>query len=151
MFHRPTALIIVPRIGRRKWPIKTKQHGRNMMISVYIYHVWRLGQEDPDAWPMQAPDELEVIKNPKKWPMFRKRKQVSSHAQVIKDFFKSNCACKSYFFVLFCGWLADIVEFGEGQGEGKATYMQKPDHASPFIHHPCLPSRSALQRTTSET
>lgn len=46
----------------------------------------------PDEKYLNAKDYPEIAK---KWTMFRRRKQVSSHAQVIKEFFKPNWACES--------------------------------------------------------
>lgn len=91
--HFPTAMWIAPSIGRRKCSIGKRPHGRNMMISFTIYQIWRMGQRDPDSYPKFLPDESKIL-DPKKWPGVRKRKQVSSHAQVVKDFFKFTWYCE---------------------------------------------------------
>jgi transcriptional enhancer factor len=75
-------------MGRRKYSYRGKPHGRNELIREYIwlYYLRSLA-------PGQAPDPS----------MRRCRKQVSSHIQVLKGFFKDHPACKCLFspFLLF--------------------------------------------------
>lgn len=86
-------------MGRRKYQLFGKQHGRNMIISYYIYLRCREKDPNKESLPLFV-DEKTVEKHPLKYPSFRKRKQVSSHGQVIKDFSKHWPYCE--WFLEFC-------------------------------------------------
>src|SRR3569833_450687 len=67
-------------MGRRKYTMRGQQHGRNMLISEYLWVAYR-----NSLAPGQEPD----------MSMKRTRKQVSSHIQVLKGFFTFHRACKA--------------------------------------------------------
>lgn len=95
-----TALNLVLFMGRRKFQMDHKQHGRNMIIAEYIWR--RYLATLPPGTPM--PSKYRNINlpdnDPLKWhPCFRWRKQVSSHMQVMKGFFKFHPCCESILHV----------------------------------------------------
>ncbi|PQE03320.1 transcription factor protein [Rutstroemia sp. NJR-2017a BBW] len=76
------ALTKFPQMGRRKFSIKNKPHGRNELIREYLW----LAYLDTLA-PGEPPDPL----------MMRSRKQVSSHIQVVKGFLRGHPARRLLF------------------------------------------------------
>jgi transcriptional enhancer factor len=79
-FDKLSALCLLPNMGRRKFSINGKPHGRNELISNWLW----LGHCE-SLRPGQPPDQSRR----------RTRKQVSSHIQVLKGFMRSHPACKS--------------------------------------------------------
>lgn len=69
-------------MGRRKFSYKGKPHGRNELITEYLWLAYL-----QSLAPGQRPDPS----------MARSRKQVSSHIQVLKGFLKDHPACKIFF------------------------------------------------------
>ncbi|KUI58666.1 Regulatory protein abaA [Cytospora mali] len=107
------ALLLIVHMGRRKYFLHQKQHGRNMLICEYIWIAYKQslppGSNNPPPYtyekakvceckaPRQRhkPDEDCWVKV--KHPMYRERKQVSSHIQVIKNFFRFHPAYHFFF------------------------------------------------------
>lgn len=74
-----TALLLIPQMGRRKYTMRGQQHGRNMLISEYLWVAYCISLP-----PGEKPSKL----------MRRERKQVSSHIQVLKNFFIHHRCCE---------------------------------------------------------
>lgn len=104
-------------MGRRKYHMHGKQHGRNMLICEYIWIAWKQqtlppGAPPPPQYTMQEakPCQCKPPKKPHrddeqcwvkvKHDWYRERKQVSSHIQVIKNFFRFHPACEFNIFVV---------------------------------------------------
>lgn len=73
------ALLDVPTMGRRKFSLHGKPHGRNELIALYIWFAYL-----ETLPPGEQPDETKR----------RTRKQVSSHIQVLKGFMRDHPACE---------------------------------------------------------
>ncbi|EFX06178.1 transcription factor [Grosmannia clavigera kw1407] len=76
------ALLLIPQMGRKKYAMRGQLHGRNMLISEYLWVAYCLSLPagvKPDS------------------KMARGRKQVSSHIQVLKNFFIHH-RCYHFFF-----------------------------------------------------
>ncbi|KAK4129465.1 hypothetical protein N657DRAFT_660802 [Parathielavia appendiculata] len=76
------ALLLIPRMGRKKYTMKQRPYGRNMLIGDYLWIAYCQGLP-----PGAEPDPR----------MMRQRKMVSSHIQVLKDFFTHH-RCFHFFF-----------------------------------------------------
>jgi hypothetical protein len=66
-------------MGRKKYTMKQTQYGRNMLIGEYLWL----------AYCQSLPPGVEP--DPQ---MMRERKKVSSHIQVLKNFFVNHRCCK---------------------------------------------------------
>ncbi|KAK3393771.1 hypothetical protein B0H63DRAFT_407062 [Podospora didyma] len=76
------ALLLIPQMGRMKYTMKQTQYGRNMLIGEYLWI----------SYCQSLPPGIEP--DPSMW---RERKQVSSHIQVLKNFFQHH-VCFHFFF-----------------------------------------------------
>lgn len=115
-------------MGRRKYHMHGKQHGRNMLICEYIWIAWKQqtlppGAPAPPQYTMQEvkPCQCKPPKKPHrddeqcwvkvKHDWYRERKQVSSHIQVIKNFFRFHPACECLrllFVVILSSFIFDF-------------------------------------------
>lgn len=75
------ALLSLPPMGRRKFSIQGRPHGRNELIAEYLWIAYCCSL---------APDQ------PRDENMKRTRKQVSSHIQVLKSFLRDHPASKLF-------------------------------------------------------
>ena len=75
------ALLLIPQIGRKKYQIRGAQYGRNMLIGEYLWMAYCLSLP-PGTEPDMKLEEM------------RERKKVSSHIQVLKNFFLNHRCCK---------------------------------------------------------
>lgn len=86
----------MPHMGRRKFSMGGKLHGRNMLISEYIFVICIAVLGDKEIFRIDnSNDSIEQMG----------RKQVSSHMQVVKKFFEDLRCCMS--LCLLCvlvGW-----------------------------------------------
>lgn len=76
----------MPHMGRRKFSMGGKLHGRNMLISEYIFTI---------CVAILGSKEIFRIDNSNDSIEQMGRKQVSSHMQVVKKFFEDLRCCKS--------------------------------------------------------
>lgn len=85
-----TAVLLMPHMGRRKFSMAGKLHGRNMLISEYIFVI---------CIELLGSKEIFRIDNSSDSIEQMGRKQVSSHMQVVKKFFEDLrcCRCISMF------------------------------------------------------
>jgi transcriptional enhancer factor len=74
-------------MGRRKFSMVGKLHGRNMLISEYIFVI---------CVALLGSKEIFRIDNSNDSIEQMGRKQVSSHMQVVKKFFEDLRCCKCY-------------------------------------------------------
>lgn len=81
--HEP-AVLLMPHMGRRKFSMGGKLHGRNMLISEYIFVICVALLGDKEIFRIDnSNDSIEQMG----------RKQVSSHMQVVKKFFEDLRCC----------------------------------------------------------
>lgn len=83
--NRETAVLLMPHMGRRKFSMGGKLHGRNMLISEYIFTL---------CVELLGSKEIFRIDNSNDSIEQMGRKQVSSHMQVVKKFFEDLRCCK---------------------------------------------------------
>lgn len=76
------AMIDIPIMGKKKFNFNGKLHGHNQMISIYVWIAYK------ESLPPN------VVPDPS---MFRSRKQISSHIQVLKKLLQGNTAFKLIF------------------------------------------------------
>ena len=113
------ALIEMPTMRRRKFSYKGKPHGRNELISEYLWIAYLQSLK-----PGERPDQT----------MRRDRKQVSSHIQVIKALFKGYPGCK--FALSF--WQTKLVLTGEDAILFPPKADPKNGFEDSFKDNPCL-------------
>lgn len=143
-------------MGRRKYHMHGKQHGRNMLICEYIWIAWKQqtlppGAPAPPQYTMQEvkPCQCKPPKKPHrddeqcwvkvKHDWYRERKQVSSHIQVIKNFFRFHPACE---YLAFFFWSVIILSLlrcvtcsltrGLGRDHSHATWIAHPGISKPI-------------------
>jgi hypothetical protein len=79
------ALLLLPHMGRNKYTMKQRLNGRNQLIGEYLWIA-----SCHDLGPGAEPDpHLLKIRNERNG-----RKMVSSHIQVLKNFFAAHRCCK---------------------------------------------------------
>lgn len=78
-------MLLMPHMGRRKFSMGGKLHGRNMLISEYIFVI---------CVALLGSKEIFRIDNSNDSIEQMGRKQVSSHMQVVKKFFEDLRCCK---------------------------------------------------------
>lgn len=116
-----------------------------MLISEYIWLRWLATQKDPhlidkmqDA-KLPKEEKLPEKHKDKYHPMYRKRKQVSSHIQVLKDFYKRHPYCEwlLLFLRLSISALCHLLPssspgwWNEGAGDGNGVNLT---HLPPFVN-----------------
>lgn len=127
------ALINIPQMQRRKFSFNGKLHGRNELITKYLWFAYR------DSLPPHASmDEDWMYDEKGKHYMERDRKQVSSHIQVLKGFLTGHK--DSEFFnrhisdlhLIALDSVGDIM-FPPTKGAGSKNVVQES-----FQHDACL-------------
>lgn len=81
----------MPHMGRRKFSMGGKLHGRNMLISEYIFTI---------CVAILGSKEIFRIDNSNDSIEQMGRKQVSSHMQVVKKFFEDLRCCKYILYII---------------------------------------------------
>jgi transcriptional enhancer factor len=84
---RSIAVLLMPHMGRRKFSMGGKLHGRNMLISEYIFVICVAVLGSKEIFRIDnSNDSIEQMG----------RKQVSSHMQVVKKFFEDLRCCECH-------------------------------------------------------